>query len=292
MFYDEGLNLFVAAHGVLPVCDGDTLRVKSLIADYPESCLFASSETTYGITDSDVVQGGVGDCWLLAGLASLADKRAEFLRGNILEYPQGMYEVRFFNGLVVVDSYVLTKNDNIYGASLSRENEYWPILFEKAFMKYFASELCPPLIRQRNSAKRMNLGEFHGMPSYIDIHGGYPKWVYQCLLGIPEDIPSISTLVCPDKFILDKLSSSGVGCCCSSTEFGDDSMVLDGIVQGHAYSIVGVHNGLIRLRNPWAKVEHMTYDDGKNDGEFSIDVQTFKKQFPVMYFIHFNRWFE
>ena len=56
---------------------------------------------------------------------------------------------------------------------------------------------------------------------------------------------------------------------------------MDGIIDGHAYSLLGVteHDGqrFVILRNPWGSTE--PGNDGKNDGVFELPLDKFAQQY-------------
>ena len=79
----------------------------------------------------------------------------------------------FFNG----DSF------DVIGPKLSRQNEFWPILLEKAFIKLFYSNICPIDIWWFNSKRRFSQNIHNYGPNYSDINGGFPRWALSILLN-------------------------------------------------------------------------------------------------------------
>ncbi len=59
-----------------------------------------------------------------------------------------------------------------------------------------------------------------------------------------------------------------------------------GLVKGHVYAVLGVEEKdgqkLVKMRNPWGNTEPGA--DGKNDGLFTLPIETFKKQFAFSFF--------
>jgi len=62
-------------------------------------------------------------------------------------------------------------------------------------------------------------------------------------------------------------------------------LIDDGIVDGHVYSVVGYDpkTKMVTVRNPWGEGEPLNADgtakDGKNDGQFQMPLEDFKKNF-------------
>ena len=101
-----------------------------------------------GIKPSDLVQGAVGDCWLVAALASAAEHPACIRRALVTREAntRGKYCVRLFDGQK--DKWVtVTVDDRIPVNAASMEavymkkvgNQMWAILIEKAFAKFCGS---------------------------------------------------------------------------------------------------------------------------------------------------------
>ena len=59
-----------------------------------------------------------------------------------------------------------------------------------------------------------------------------------------------------------------------------------GLVKGHVYSVLGVEEKdgerFVKMRNPWGYKEPGA--DGKDDGLFTLPIETFKKQFAFTFF--------
>jgi hypothetical protein len=101
-----------------------------------------------GIEPSDLCQGAVGDCWLVAAFAC-ASEFPDMIRHMFLtkEYnPRGLYKIRIFdpqlNKWVVVtvdDRIPCKKGTNRPRFMKPNGNELWAILLEKAYAKHCGS---------------------------------------------------------------------------------------------------------------------------------------------------------
>ena len=92
----------------------------------------------------DVLQGGIGDCFFMAPLASMAKANPRAIKNAITDNKDGTATVRFFRHQpdskkfvplnVVVDIKVPTRNHApVYGSS--RDNDLWVSIYEKAYAK-------------------------------------------------------------------------------------------------------------------------------------------------------------
>ncbi|CAM9563682.1 unnamed protein product, partial [Laminaria digitata] len=137
-------------------------------------------DTGCGFKPQDIRQGAVGDCWFLAGLAVISERRdliARVLGGNgLLSDNVGCYEVNLFKDgrweSVLVDSWLPCKDpsglkgkekglDHLPAFAKASNNQIWPCIVEKAFAKQ------------------------HG--SYDAISGGHVCEAFEALTGAPTE---------------------------------------------------------------------------------------------------------
>lgn len=113
-------------------------------------------------------QGELGNCWLLAAMASLAD-----FPGHIMdlfsprEYsPQGRYEVRLYDiqhgwcSVVIDDRIPCCEGTDVPCFCVAKNGVFWPLLLEKACAKFCGS--------------------------YAHLDGGSQAWAYQVLAGVTQ----------------------------------------------------------------------------------------------------------
>ena len=248
------------------------------------------------IEAKDLVQGGLGDCWLVAALAVMAEHpaaiRACFRESEIS--PRGKYHVRLYDGrkgaweTVVVDDYIPcdkgTKDPYFMTPHVDKGvPEMWAILLEKAFAKFCGS--------------------------YGELEGGNARWAYLAMTGdnvfnLEKDDAegltwSRSTLYFEEEGKRREFRMRDAGEKLHYSDFfgvlaayharkcvmgasihnkphnGKEMERTDGLVEGHAYSILDVRTAgrgvlaalekmgvqvgesktheLIRLRNPWGQ---------------------------------------
>lgn len=128
------------------------------------------------IDPTDIVQGRLGNCWLLAALACLAEFPVlvkSLLKETSLS-SDGGYTFRFFDASVH-DWVAVTIDDAIpchwrYGnpkpcfmQPAAGQREAWPLLYEKAFAKFCGT--------------------------FQELEGGFTSWAFSVLLGHSDDDP-------------------------------------------------------------------------------------------------------
>eukprot|EP00448_Togula_jolla_P041964 CAMPEP_0170625318 /NCGR_PEP_ID=MMETSP0224-20130122/30694_1 /TAXON_ID=285029 /ORGANISM="Togula jolla, Strain CCCM 725" /LENGTH=457 /DNA_ID=CAMNT_0010951883 /DNA_START=121 /DNA_END=1495 /DNA_ORIENTATION=- len=126
------------------------------------------------IDSRDICQGALGDCWLLAAMACLAEHKGAMNEVFISKerHPRGKYRIRLYDGvaekweIVTIDDYIPC-NKTAYDADGSAKplygqpngNELYAMLLEKAFAKFCGS--------------------------YAKIEGGQTIWAIRAMTGDP-----------------------------------------------------------------------------------------------------------
>jgi hypothetical protein len=185
-----------------------------------------------GPAAADVNQGGVGDCYYLASLASFADEKPSVLTESAVDLGDGTYLVRFMNDSGQ-PAYVRVSNDVPAGvfsgyhfAHPGASGSVWALVLEKAFA-YFRT----------------------GENSYASISGGWMSEVYSDL-GVASSNFSLQTTDSSFYRAVSGSLASGLAVTLG-TKANAQTMV-----QSHGYSLVGTSidsSGVTHylVRNPW-----------------------------------------
>jgi len=253
-----------------------------------------------GASRFDVQQGALGDCWLLAAVASLCQHRN--LLDNVIPQDQsfdedyaGVFHFKLWRfgewQDVIIDDRLPTLDGKLVFLHSESHNEFWTALLEKAYAKVVGS--------------------------YESLKGGSTSEAMEDFTGGVTEAFDL-TKAPPDLFkIMLKADQhcSLMGCSIDAVPGQLEAALDTGLICGHAYSITSVklvnvqtpkmkgQLPMVRIRNPWGnevewngawsdkskewsyipadekKEIGLTFDD---DGEFWMSYSDFSKNFKKL----------
>ncbi|XP_024269389.1 calpain-9-like [Oncorhynchus tshawytscha] len=246
-----------------------------------------------GADRTDICQGALGDCWLLAAIASLTLHKETLTRvvpndqGFDRSYA-GIFHFQFWQHNrwldVVVDDRLPAVRNRLVLVHSASNNEFWSALLEKAYAKL------------NGSYESLKGGST--LEAMEDFTGGVGE-TYETK-SAPTDLFNIM------KKAYDR--GSMMGCSIDITSSAEsEAQTASGLVKGHAYSITGLEEvnyrgkkvKLIRIRNPWGQVEwngawsdesrewnvidssekKRILQNSMDDGEFWMEFEDFKANY-------------
>jgi hypothetical protein len=200
--------------------------------------LFIRGEDDNDIHPSDIDQQGLGDCYLLASLAEIAQQNPELIRDVVRPNDNGTFTVTFFDDgdpvEIVVGPHIPADDGSTVFAGPGDEPdgeenpELWVMLIEKAYAQY------------------------HG--SYGEIEGGYTNEALEHLTGSESDRSD------PDDVSIESLNEaldggSAITVETLSSDDGEKKQLYEDseLYASHAYYVTDIDEeaGTVTIRNPW-----------------------------------------
>jgi hypothetical protein len=199
-----------------------------------------------GAAYSDVFQGAVGDCYLVASLAEVAYRNASQITNMFIVNGDGTYTVRFRQGstahYVTVDAYLPTYSNGMamyagYGLMYNNASgELWVALAEKAYVQ----------LHEMGWVRSGLPG--NGQNSYAAIEGGYIASALSHITGQSATYTWTSASTSFTTFVNAYNGGKMIGFASYA-----NPPAGSGVVGSHAYAVVGYNaaNQTVTLFNPW-----------------------------------------
>ncbi|RYX99474.1 hypothetical protein EON78_03575 [bacterium] len=219
------------------------------------------------ISFSHINQGGAGDCYFLAALASQAQRNPQKILDMIKDNKDGTYDIKFSDKTVKVKAPTETEI-GLYG-----DGAGWMSLIEKAYAVYRNDGA---LLKKDNPYDKSGGGSVVIGRGIKELTGNSFE---TNLLKATNKNSTRSKLIDAEKN--NKLMTASISKhIVSKSEFN--------LPDGHVYTIMGYDSQTdkVKIRNPWGHTEAENdlgiARDGSDDGVFEVSIDEFYKAFSMV----------
>ena len=234
-----------------------------------------------GASRFDINQGMLGDCWLLAAMATLAGKEKLLYRvvppDQSFHSPDycGAFRFNFWQAgewvEVIVDDRLPTYNNKLVFLHSATKNEFWSALLEKAYAK-----LCGSYESLKGGQTAEGMEDFTG--------------------GLAETFNLQKPPANLFQIMQRAMQRESLMCCSIEAKPNQiEAKLNNGLVKGLAYSVTGVRTvnartrhslvevKLVRLRNPWGNQKEWTGPWSDRSREWTLLSDAEKQELDLTY---------
>lgn len=235
-----------------------------------------SVDPVKSIKPQAVIQGGIGNCYFLSALSSLAEIDPEAIPRMIKDNKDGTYTVTFPHAPKEPITIAKPTGQELFTYARANEFGIWPAVMEKAYGTWAMASVW-----RRNPLKNLypsNIPQENADGGSMTHHG------LKMLTDSSADVHFFAGVTKPDalhKVLVDAFKDKK-----PVTIFSSIGKQMDPAVPtGHEYSVLGYDEKTktVTIRNPWGSTEPMTpwasAKDGKNDGVFTLPLDEAMKKF-------------
>ncbi len=224
------------------------------------------------VSYDDVIQGSIGDCYLVGALSAVAKANPQAIKDAIKDNGDGTYNVRFYEKgnsgtmkpvTIKVDGDMPTSFGSVKYAKSRDTKELWVGILEKAYAQW--------------------KGGYEAIGN-----GGVSADVMSAIMGKNPGY-TLNTAGTQDATFNSIKRWTESGRPVSAGTHGKDSGVDytgSGVYAWHVYTVLGASEEAgvkyIQLRNPWGSTEPGS--DGKNDGIFKMKLDDFTKWYRGVHY--------
>jgi len=213
------------------------------------------------IDPNQINQQGLGDCWLLAAMGSVAHNDPEFFREHMVKNADGTWTVTMYKDGEPVE--ITVEPEVASGGVMDPNNKpNWASIYEKAAAEYWGGE-------------------------YEDLDGGNSDDAFEAITGMEADSSGEGSL----EDVREALKHGPVA---AGTEDDDsffwweDEVDDSRVVPNHAYVIDEVRenaNGELEVHviNPWGPGDHKQSDGSNKVGDMWLTQQEWDENFDTLY---------